>query len=148
MHIRNFAEYGITFCKPEDITGTGAKLDDVSIWLIVMLQKFYVLMCKTYPNIKIILLKNGLTSGDHRATWHPRGLAADIALSGDFKIYDIWKIAVSAGFGGIGLYWNGVAYSIHIDLRPRPKGFPALWAANKVDGKWSYGSVFSDPAGW
>jgi hypothetical protein len=140
MKIKDFADYGIQKVTPEDITGTGAPLDSVNVFLILRAAEF-VNRC----GLPVVWLPNGLTTGHHQATWHPRGLAWDLAFNTDqrrVKMYDLWKLAIEVGFKGIGIYWNGVAYSMHLDLRPSL----AMWGGSKIAGsEWDYFSVFLDP---
>ncbi len=141
MNAKDFTDYGIEKVTAADITGTGAALDSVNLFLILKVDEF-AKRCP-YP---VVLLPNGLTTGIHRSTWHPRGLAVDLAFDVDpatVKIYDLWKLAIECGFTGVGVYWNGTAYSMHLDLRPHV----AFWSGRKAQrGRWNYGGVFQDPA--
>lgn len=140
MKSRDFTDFELQHVRPKDILGTGAPLDSVNVFLAIKTDRFIERV-----GLPFQFLHNGLTTGIHRATWHPRGLALDGAFNTDqdlVKIYDVWKIAIECGFHGIGLYWNGTAYSLHMDLRPRL----AFWGGTKVaGGPWSYFSVFQDP---
>jgi hypothetical protein len=141
MKVKDFADYGIKNVSPEDITGTGAPLDSVNVFLILRADEFI-----GRAGLPVVWLPNGLTTGAHRATWHPRGLAWDLAFNCDqklVKMYELWKLAIECEFKGIGVYWNGIAYSMHLDLRPAL----SLWGGVKEPGKeWDYFSVFRDPA--
>lgn len=136
---QDFIDYNITVATPERIEETGANLRDVNLFTILALQRFYDLI-----NIKIFVLVNGLTSGKHSSTLHSRGLAVDIAFDGKkIDIYFIWKCAIEAGFKGIGIYWNDVAYSMHLDLR-KNFGFWSGWKSHR-EKVWHYGGIFADP---
>ena len=148
MHVNDFHEFDIVNFTAEQISDTGAKIADVSLITMLRLQAFAAL-CP----LKILLLKNGLTSGDHSSPLHPRGYAVDIAFDIEptkIKIYDQWKNAIQAGFFGIGIYWNGVTYSMHLDTRKNI----AFWSGRKnplynpddANSKyWIYSGVFLDP---
>jgi len=140
MKAKDFQDYGIQNVRAQDITGTGAPLDSVNVFLVRRLDEFV-----GRAGVKVVFLPNGLTTGVHRSTWHPRGLAADIAFDVDqdeVDIYALWKLAIEVGFRGVGIYWNGVAYSMHLDLRPRL----AFWGGSKAQGgPWDYSGVFTDP---
>lgn len=140
MKAKDFQDFKIEHIRPQDITATNAPLDSVNLYLVLDLNEFI-----GRAGVPVVLLGNGLTTGKHRATWHPRGLAVDVAFNcsqDQVKIYDLWKLAIEVGFKGIGLYWNGRAYSMHLDKRPSPL---ALWGGTKKDGQWDYFSVFQDP---
>jgi len=104
----------VRFFSAEEIEATGAKLHRVQRRLIYALDDF-----RRALGCPVILLHNGMTTGDHASYTHGIGLAADIA----FREADHPKnmrvlpmMAVSVGFRGIGMYWNGVGYSMHLDL--------------------------------
>ncbi|MBU2249106.1 MAG: hypothetical protein KKD77_20330, partial [Gammaproteobacteria bacterium] len=130
------------------------KLKDVQYKLIYKLDVFRELI-----GLPVKLLLNGLTTGDHVAVWHKKGLAVDITIRGEIDLFEAIKSAWVAGFRGVGIYWNGKAYSFHLDLR----GAFSLWKAvkdkpigtitntkngkvTKIEtGKWIYTSIYVDP---
>jgi len=141
MTERDFQDFGITCVTSQNVIGTGAALADVSVFLIIRLQRYADLSGRRF-----VLLPNGLTSGQHSSSYHKRGMAADISwreANGSLNIYQEWKGLIGAGFGGIGLYFNGTAYSAHVDLRPKL----AFWAGWKRHGEniWTMGGLFKDP---
>lgn len=148
MHSKDFVEFDINCVTPEDVAKTGAKIADVSLILMLRLQAFSTLI-----PYKIVLLENGMTSGKHSSPLHLRGYAVDVAFNSEqskIKIYDLWKAAIQAGFTGIGVYWNGVAYSMHLDVRK----CIAFWGARKNplynpddpnSQYWIYTGIFLDP---
>jgi len=141
MYKQDFKDYDINNINRTMIERSGAILTDVNLMLILSLDKFCELIQR-----RICILANGLTTGKHSSTYHPRGLAVDIAFlegNGAINIYEIWKAAIEAGFKGIGIYYNGTAYSIHLDMRPRL----GLWSGWKRHGEknWHYTGVFQDP---
>lgn len=140
MKTRDLKDFELRHVRARDILATGAPLDSVNVFLAVKVDRFVAA-----TGLPFVFLRNGLTTGNHRSSWHPRGLAVDGAFNVDqdqVRIYDVWKTAIECGFHGIGLYWNGVAYSFHLDLRPGLK----FWGGTKVRGvEWKYFSVFQDP---
>jgi len=141
MFVEDFSVHDIAVCTPNDIEATGANLKDVELETILLLNQYYLLVKR-----KIVLLPNGLTSGKHMSINHPRGRAVDIAFAdteGPLNIYKAWKKAIQAGWTGIGIYWNGTAYSMHLDRRKDV----AFWAGTKAhrEKNWRYVSVFQDP---
>lgn len=136
MHVTDFDLYNITCTDKEKIEDTGAKLSDVNVYTIIKLQDFI-----DESKIDFALIKNGITTGRHSSPLHPKGLAVDIAVITNQKIYIVWKIAIKH-FCGVGLYWNGKIYSLHLDMRPRP----GYWSGTKnSDGSWKYSGIFLDP---
>ena len=94
---------------------------------------------------------NGITVGNHYSEEHPAGEAFDIRFDKRDGIIT-WrnvkwfiKIALRVGFRGIGVYWNGKEYSMHLDTRPDFSG----WKEKKQKGKrkWIYSDLLSDPRG-
>ena len=96
---------------------------------------------------RVGLLLNGMTTGDHKAPEHPAGLAVDgyfFPADGAVEVGDIVKAALEAGFHGIGVYWNGVQFSFHLDLRPTYN----FWYGSKEApgvGSWKFSSLFITP---
>ena len=120
----SFKEQGIINFTPEEVVRTGAKLSEVKLVLFLCLQAF-----RTDLGQAINLLFNGLTTGDHAAPEHPRGEAVDFTIRGSIDVRRIVVLLIRAGFNGIGIYYNGVAYSFHADLRPAERF--AIWTGVK-----------------
>ena len=143
MLATDFKKHGITKFTPAEVENTGSALMYVQLRLMIALQAFRIELDR-----RVGLLNNGMTTGTHGAKEHPMGLAVDGYLypeDGSIEIPDIFKAALTAGFHGIGIYWNGTQYSFHLDLRPE-WGF---WFGSK-DGKddpkgWAFSSLFITP---
>ena len=139
MERMDFVTYDIKNFIPEEITGTGAKLSDVHTETIISLQRL-----RTHISRKIILLKNGLTTGLHTAPEHKKGLAVDVFIGGVGPEDDIIYSALLIGFKGIGVYYNfeNGLYTFHFDL-----GKLRFWGANKIKSKdaWKYFPLIKDP---
>jgi len=142
MIVTDFKKHGITKFTPAEVENTGATLKDVRLRLILSLQAFRVIVDR-----RVGLLRNGMTTGEHDALEHPAGLAVDgyfFPGDGTVEISEIVKAALKAGFTGIGVYWNGVQFSFHLDLRP-DLGF---WYGSKESpgaGAWTFSSLFITP---
>ncbi len=141
MRIDDFKRYLIRNFTPAEIEATGAALEDVRWETLQMLQAFRDSMKRA-----VILLPNGLTSGDHSSPQHPLGLAVDVGFrekDGKVPPVLIFKSALIAGAKGIGIYWNGFAYSVHLDLRNEY----AFWAGVKGHRQkaWNYRPLINDP---
>jgi len=111
----DFEKHGIVNFPKEEVLHTGALLGDVQLKLMLALQTFRILVDR-----RVGLIVNGLTTGDHKAKEHFLGLAVDGFLwpaDGPIDMNLIFKAALTAGFKGIGIYWNGLQYSFHLDLR-------------------------------
>jgi len=143
MHESQFHSLGINDFTPAEVRRTGANLDDVQPALMIMLQRV-----RTDIGRRIALLPNGMTTGAHKAPEHAQGLAVDFGFFEKDGHVDIRAVAyalLAAGARGIGLYWNGTAYSVHADLR---RSY-ATWRGVKEHGesRWSYGPLLIDPRG-
>lgn len=140
----DFIDHNIVDFTPKEITSTGANLEDVKLETMVRIQKYRSLIGR-----RVSIFKNGLTTGNHKSPYHPLGLAIDTGLyieDGPVKPLIIFKSALEAGFKAIGIYWNGVAFSCHFDLRPKY----AFWCGVK-DGRgsksnWVYHGLIVDPS--
>jgi hypothetical protein len=109
--IRNFTK--------KEIEATGASLSSVKYQLMSGLDQVRIKIRR-----RIILLKNGLTTGIHSSIFHPNGLAVDFVLDErdgkvtNHEIYLLVRSAIDAGFKGIGIYKNTKGYiSFHLDMR-------------------------------
>jgi len=141
MKHSDFVTYGIKYFTADEIVETGASLKDVSASLISNLNEYRRLMQQP-----IFLLKNGLTTGKHKSKEHPAGLAVDIYFQNDKKLNSVAFMvfnAVKAGFNGVGVYHNGNAYSMHLDIGRNIR----QWVAIKPHTKkgWQYFSMINDP---
>jgi len=142
MRKADFKKHHIDDFTPEEVELTGATLEGIQLRLMVSLQTFRTIMDR-----RVGLLVNGMTSGGHKAKEHFLGLAVDGFLypdEGPMDIDLIFKAALTAGCKGIGIYWNGIQYSFHLDLRPE-YGF---WSGHKVAKNmvktWRYVSLLKD----
>jgi hypothetical protein len=131
----------IEFFTPGEVVRTGAALDDVSANLIIHYDRF-----RRVLNRRVVFAPNGLTTGVHSSPLHPRGLAGDchyVEMDGPIDARTIFEAALLSGFHGIGIYWNGIAYSTHLDLRDEF----AFWIGHKKhrETAWEYHSLINDP---
>jgi len=129
MLISDFKDNGIEKFTPDEIVRTGATLASVQVFTMIHLNTFRLDIDRA-----TVLLSNGLTTGDHRARWHPLGFAVDGAFregDGPVLFKRVLYAALQAGFHGIGIYHNGTAYSFHFDLRPDR----AIWVGWKMHGE-------------
>lgn len=134
MEEKDFAECDIKHFTKEEIERTGAKLADVKTELIIVLDDFRELAGRV-----VVLLPNGMTTGQHKAKEHPQGKAVDIGFretDGAVDMQAMFISALEAGFTGIGIYWNGIAYSMHLDMRESY----SFWKGTKNHGDtaWRY----------
>ena len=139
MRIIDFDLYSIRYFVPREITKTGADIEDVSALLIKSLDCFR----KEIGEAVVIL---SLTTGNHYSEYHASGLAVDIAFH-DYeykpKVSRLVYAALKSGFKGIGVYHNGTAYSLHLDMRPEL----AMWLGHKRhrEKEWKFKSLIADP---
>ena len=138
---QDFRSYNILHFDANEIINTGANLSDVAASLIAALDRFRKLLHRP-----VLLLKNGLTTGDHKSRGHKAGLAADICLreaDGEISINEIFKTALIAGFYVIGIYHNGAAYSFHLEI----DNVYRFWMAYKKhrEAQWHYASLLKNP---
>lgn len=143
MVVSDFEWYDITNFSPEEVIRTGGDLFTVKLSLMQALQKFRSDHRIDRP---VLLIPGGMTSGNHRAPEHTRGEAADITFRLDQtpNHTDVINAAHQAGFRGVGMYHNCMAYSFHLDVGPTYRS----WSAFKRHGDtgWTYISMFADPA--
>lgn len=135
MRNSDFAIYNLKYFTKEEIEETGAKLGHISTGLIICLNNVRRIL-----GVPIHLMHNGLTTGEHSSALHKRGMACDFAVEG-VTVDDVFKAVLKAHFRGFGAYWNGVAHSFHVDLRP-DYGF---WSATKDEDGWKYYGLIKDP---
>jgi len=99
----------------EEMTATGADIDDVKAVLMLSLDHF-----RKNIGTPVKLLKNGLTTGKHaKNSQHYLGGAADVYFRMWPKTLNtVVELAADAGFSGICLNGtNGKYVTIHLDLR-------------------------------
>ena len=118
----------------EEVERTGAKIADVQYETIKKLDEFRELI-----KCPVVLLSNGLTSGEHKSVQHPAGEAVDFTLGNTRPISEVVKLALQAGFSGIGVYWNTVSNSYHFDTR---LDFSFWYGEKNKTGGWDYSSLF------
>lgn len=141
MQVSDFEKYGIIDFTPDEVNRTGAQLRDVRLPTMIRLQNF-----RTAINRRVGLLINGLTTGEHLSFYHPIGEAVDGYLfmeDGEINPTEIIQTAIVTGFRGIGIYFNEVTFSFHLDTRPLFK----IWGGNKKAGEtaWNYFNLLKDP---
>lgn len=144
MKKSDFETHLIENFTAKEVTDTGAALGDVQLNLMIALQRFRSLIKR-----RVKLIVNGMTTGKHKAIWHPQGLAADIYLlpeDGIVPINHIFKSALAAGFKGIGIYYNGVMYSFHLDLRLDLDWWGGYKNPKKGIKDWKYYPLINDPS--
>ena len=125
-----------------EVERSGAKIEDVKYKTMIALDDFRGLIDR-----KVFILKNGMTSGGHRSETHKNGEAVDNRIDGD-PIHPkiVLYTALQVGFRGFGVYWNGMTYTYHFDLRPKF----AFWGGRKSkpgsENEWVYcNSLIADP---
>lgn len=126
----------------KEITRTGAKLKDINFESMYKLEVFRVRIGR-----RVLFQKNGITTGDHSSEGHKKGKAFDVRFdTRDGKVdfafcLKALKTALSVGFVVIGLYFNGIEYSFHLEDSEEYR----FWRAVK-DGKgWKYFGLIADP---
>ena len=127
---------------PDDVVATGAKLADVQLETMIALDKL-----RDSIGVAIILIKDGMTTGIHKAVEHPKGKAVDFTTGKVVPLPKIHAAAILAGFRGFGVYWNGKVWSYHVDLRPE---YCAPWIGRKAKpgaSGWAYKQLYVDPKG-
>lgn len=140
----DFDKYEIFNFTPEEVRETGSRLRDVRKETIISIQKF-----RTYIRRRVGLLHNGITTGLHKAPWHPLGLAIDGFLypeDGRQDIHIIFKGSLQSGFKGVGLYWNQKQYSFHFDHRPNYAQWLGIKDESRNINTWQFFSLLRDPA--
>lgn len=141
MLTNDFKYFGIKNFTAKEVQNTGANLQDVNLFTMLALQRFRV---HPYVNRAVILLPGGLTTGNHASYEHPAGLAVDIAFreqDGKIIIKRLVYAAVESGFRGIGTYWNGIAWSMHLDIGQKVRRW-AWWKHHRE--KWHKEDLIKD----
>jgi len=125
-----------------EIIKAGGKLSGIDFRAFAKLQNF-----RTAINRRVKFQKNGINSGKHNSKEHDDGKAFDIRFDkrdGVVKFTDVngyVKAALTVGFKGIGVYWNGTEYSMHLDDGKTLD----WWSAHKINRKWAYLAFLQDP---
>ena len=124
----------------DEIRSTGSNVADID-------SGAFESMCKLRKDLDspIYFIVNGMTTGRHKSKGHPEGKAMDVRIP-RLPFYTVFKAAIAAGFNKIGVYWNGKAYSYHLEVSP----YPAFWMGTKsgVGPKypWTFSKLIKDPA--
>ena len=127
----------IEFFTADECQRTGADVAAIQYPLMLALDRFRKLV-----GCKVFILKNGLTSGNHRSKAHALGMAVDVTVEHERTPQEIFKIAMKCGFDAVGVYHNTRAYSYHLGIH----GMLSLWSATPYpDGSWKYGPLIVDP---
>lgn len=128
----------ITHFTKEECLKTGANISKLKIDWFHHADMFRDLIdCP----VKLICLNTGKHEVGSR---HYSGDAGDVLLLKPRIIPEVLDAALQAGFRGIGVYWNGVAYSYHLDIG---RTLVTLWQGRKKKGDqvWRYGPLIMDP---
>jgi hypothetical protein len=130
----------LKFFTQREVEATGANIKDVQLGLMLGIDLF-----RGKIDALIHLLKNGMTTGDHKAEEHPKGEAIDFYFDIAMDIRKFIVTAILCGFRGIGIYINDKGQiSFHLDLRPDL----TIWKAKKnKKGIWKYETISFDPQG-
>ena len=125
------------FTKAE-IEATGAKIEDINQMAFLKLIEF-----RESINCSVHLIFNGITTGNHKSPGHPSGRAFDIRVP-NANSYDVFKVAIDAGFKKIGIYWNGNEYSYHLEDSKKS----SFWSGKKDSpgvGSWKFSPLIVNP---
>jgi len=131
----------VRFFSAEEIEATGAKLRRVQRRLVYALDDFRAIL-----GCPVILLHNGMTTGEHASYTHGIGLAVDIAFreaNHPKNMRALPMMAAAVGFRGIGVYWGGTGYSMHLDLGMVFRQW-ARWRHHR-EKEWHEGALIVDP---
>ena len=133
----DIVSYAIRYFTASEIEATGARLPEIQIRLMQHLDRFRSMLGQP-----VQLVKNGLTSGQHKSQLHKMGVAVDCTVR-DFQPEEILKTALECDFKGIGLYCREGAgwVSFHLDLRQDL----GLWvgARTRRQRRWDYTSLIA-----
>lgn len=137
----DFEHYSIDNFSRQEIEETGASINDVNLFLMQSMQSLRDDLGRV-----IVLLYGGLTTGHHASYQHPNGTACDFCLregDGDISISSIHYAVQRAGFKAFGVYWNGTAFSFHVDLGPNIRSW--LWWKRHRENKWKKETLYRNP---
>lgn len=138
-------EKDLLFCphfSKNEILNTGARIDEIDAELMQRMENLRVML-----NRRIYLMF--ITTGRHATySYHYTGKAVDFYLNPEDGVIDpsrLIEAALSCGFKGIGVYYNGTAYSFHVDIRfPYTNIWCAIPSTNPKE-KWTYMPINKDP---
>lgn len=128
----------IDFFTQSEIEATGADIADVQLEMLKGVDHV-----RRNIGRRMVPLKNGITTGNHKSPQHPLGRAFDFYLDErdgpvtQETLYTLFRCAVDAGFRGFGFYFNGAVWSFHIDMREEL----TMWTGRKKapkKGSWVY----------
>lgn len=142
MLATDFEKHNIDNFTVQEVMDTGCSLGSVDVKTMISTQRF-----REYVRRRVKLIENGLTTGGHKAPWHPRGLAVDSYLlpeDGPINIHLIFKGALTAGFKGIGIYWNQILWSFHFDHRPDYAFWGGVKDEPRLIKEWQWYSILRD----
>ena len=127
----------LNYFTQSEVESTGANIKDVKFELMFRLDAF-----RRDLGAPVYLLKKGLTTGGHSSPEHPAGKAVDVYISEVKPVWTVYKCALKNQFRGFGVYWNGIAYSYHLDIGAEYRQWVGV-----PDGKgnWRFGSLIVDP---
>jgi len=127
----------LNYFTQSEVESTGANIKDVKFELMFRLDAF-----RRDLGAPVYLLNNGLTTGKHSSPEHPNGEAADVCTGAIMPVWTVYKCALKNQFRGFGVYWNGIAYSYHLDIGTEYRQWTGI-----PDGKgnWKFGTLIVDP---
>lgn len=99
----------------EEVESTGSDHKDIDFTLMKKLQALRTGLCRP-----VILIHNGLTTGEHKSDLHLKGKAVDFKFDNFIRPDRVIHAMISAGFKGVGVYqWPDGHYTYHADLREK-----------------------------
>ena len=112
------------YFSTKEILNAGSSPELLTDELKKVLDYFAGLMKLNFgAKVYVILLKNGLTSGQHASPEHREGKAVDFVIINktgkSIRAYQVTQMMSYAGFRSCGAYYNGVAWSFHGDVGDR-----------------------------
>lgn len=122
----------------DDIRNTGAELDDLDLDAFNKLSAFTKIISSP-----VFFINNGISTGVHKSAGHSLGKAFDIRVPRK-NCYAVFKAAIEAGFKRIGIYWNGNAYTYHLEDSPTA----SFWSGRKSrpgECPWEFNQLINDP---
>lgn len=127
----------LRYFTQSEVEGTSADIKDVKLELMYRLDSF-----RHDLGVPVYLLNNGLTTGKHSSPEHQKGEAADVCTGAIMPVWTVYKCALKNQFRGFGVYWNGIAYSYHLDIGSEHRQWTGV-----PDGKgnWKFGTLIVDP---
>ena len=112
------------YFSTKEILNAGSSPELLTDELKKVLDYFAGLMKLNFgAKVYVILLENGLTSGQHASPEHREGKAVDFVIinktGNSIRAYQVTQMMSYAGFRACGAYWNGIAWSFHGDVGDR-----------------------------